>query len=73
MTRNTKIPKVVSNNKKKIEPNFIPEDEQWNWSRFLVPELFSEISSLLSVRNQNRFQFFNDLKKFIKQWKKENK
>jgi hypothetical protein len=73
MTKNTKIPKVVSNNKKKIEPNFIPEENAWNWSRFLVPELFSEISSLLSVRNQKRFKFFEDLKKFIKQWKKENK
>ena len=73
MERKIKTTKVVSNNKKKIEPVFIPEQDAWNWSRFLVPELFSEISSLLSVRNQKRFKFFDDLKKFIKQWKKENK
>lgn len=73
MEKKIKTTKVVSNNKKKIEPNFIPEQDAWNWQRFLVPELFSEISSLLSVRNQKRFKFFEDLKKFIKQWKKENK
>lgn len=65
--------KVVSNNKKKIEPNFIPEEQQWNWQYFLVPELISEISNLLTVRNAKRFQFYKDLKNFIKTWKKENK
>jgi hypothetical protein len=73
MTKNTKIPKVISNNKKKIEPVFIPENEQWNWKYFLVPELIAEISSLLTVRNAKRFQFFDDLKKFLKIWKKGTK
>lgn len=73
MTKNTKIPKVVGNNKKKIEPSFLPEDKAWEWQYFLVPELIAEISSMLTVRNQKRFQFYTDLKKFIKTWKKENK
>lgn len=73
MEKKPKVTKVVGNNKKKIEPHFIPEEQVWNWQRFLVPELFGEISSLLSVRNPNRFKFFEDLKKFIKTWKKENK
>ena len=73
MEKKTKTTKVISNNKKKIEPVFIPEQDAWNWSRFLVPELINDISSLLTVRNPKRFQFFADLKKFIKTWKKENK
>ena len=73
MEKKIKTTKVISNNKKKIEPVFIPEDKVWDWSRFLVPELINDISSLLTVRNPKRFQFFADLKKFIKTWKKENK
>jgi len=73
MEKKPKVTKVIGNNKKKIEPVFIPEDKAWDWSRFLIPELYSEISNLLSVRNQKRFQFYADLKKFIKTWKKENK
>jgi len=73
MEKKPKLTKVVSNNKKKIEPNFIPEEQQWNWKYFLVPELIAEISSLLTVRNSNRFKFFEDLKKFIKIWKKGTK
>lgn len=73
MEKKPKVTKVVSNKGKKIQPNFIPEEDVWNWQRFLVPELYSSISDLLAVREANRFKFYEDLKKFIKQWKKENK
>jgi hypothetical protein len=65
--------KVFDNNKKEIEPVYIPEEEIWNWSKFLLPELFQEMSNLLTVRNPKRFQFYNDLNKFVKNWKKNNK
>jgi hypothetical protein len=65
--------KVYDNNKKEIEPVYIPEEEIWNWSKFLLPELFQEMSNLLTVRNPKRFQFYTDLNKFVKNWKKNNK
>jgi len=65
--------KVFDNNKKEIEPVYIPEEEIWNWSKFLLPELFQEMSNLLTVRNPKRFQFYTDLNKFVINWKKNNK
>ena len=65
--------KVYDNNKKEIEPVYIPEEEIWNWSKFLLPELFQEMSNLLTVRNPKRFQFYTDLNKFVINWKKNNK
>jgi hypothetical protein len=73
LEKKPKETKVVSTRGKRIAPVFIPEEKEWNWKYFLVPELIADISSLLTVRNQKRFKFFDDLTVFIKTWKKENK
>lgn len=65
--------KVFDNNKKIINPTYIPEEKQWDWSKFLLPELFQEMSNLLTVRNPKRLEFYTDLNKFVKNWKKNNK